>query len=377
VGTVAREVRLNDFERLWAETGPEVLAAVRAVGESGWYVLGAEVRRLEAALAPVLGRTEVIGCGSGLDAIEIALRAAGLVPGAKVLTTPLTAFATSLAVVRAGGVPVFVDVDEHGLLDLDRCAAALEADRAVRALVPVHLFGNALDLERLAALRDRFDLLVVEDCAQSIGASWRGRLAGTVGRLAATSFYPTKNLGALGDGGAVATDDPALAARCRSLRDYGQSAKYVHEVLGMNSRLDELHAAVLARAFLPRLPRWTARRREIAGAYAAGIENPRVRPVGAPAGSEGVAHLFPVRVPAAERDAFVAHLRARGVLAGIHYPRLVPEQRALPPGAFEVRGSLARAAALAAAEVSLPIHPYLEDAEVARVLDAVNGWEGA
>ena len=371
------DVLLNDFKRLWADAGPDVLAAVGAVGESGWYVLGPEVRRLEAALAPVLGRGQVIGCGSGLDAIEIALRALALPRGAKVLTTPLSAFATTLAIVRAGGVPVFVDVDEHGLVDLDRCADVLASDAAVRAMVPVHLFGNVADLDRLAALRERFGLLLVEDCAQCIGASWGGRPAGSAGQLAATSFYPTKNLGALGDGGAVATDDPALADRCRALRDYGQSERYVHDVVGMNSRLDELHAAILARAFLPRLPRWTQRRRAVSAAYLAGIRHPLVRPLRPPERSEGVAHLFPVRVPAAARDAFVRHLRGRGVQSGVHYPRLIPQQRALLPGSFEVRGELARASELAASEVSLPVHPYLEDAEVARVVEAVNGWEGA
>jgi dTDP-3-amino-3,4,6-trideoxy-alpha-D-glucose transaminase len=371
------DVLLNDFKRLWADAGPEVLAAVTAVGESGWYVLGPEVRRLEEALAPILGRERVVGCGSGLDAIEIALRALALPPGAKVLTTPLSAFATTLGIVRAGGVPVFVDVDEHGLIDLERCADVLASDGQVRAMVPVHLFGNAADLTRLEALRDRFGLLLVEDCAQCIGARWRGRPAGSVGQLAATSFYPTKNLGALGDGGAVATDDAALADRCRALRDYGQSEKYVHDTLGMNSRLDELHAAILARAFLPRLRTWTERRRAVSGAYLAGMRHPLVRPIRPPAGSEGVAHLFPVRVPARAREAFVRHLRAHGVQTALHYPRLVPEQRALPPGAFEVRGELARAAELAACEVSLPVHPYLEDAEVERVVEAVNGWEGA
>jgi dTDP-4-amino-4,6-dideoxygalactose transaminase len=272
---------------------------------------------------------------------------------------------------------VFVDVDDHGLLDLDRCADVLAADAAVRAMVPVHLFGACADLDRLEALRERFGLLVVEDCAQCIGASWRGRPAGSVGQLAATSFYPTKNLGALGDGGAVATDDPALAERCRALRDYGQSEKYVHDRLGMNSRLDELHAAILVRAFLPRLRAWTERRRAVARAYLAALRNPLVRPVLPPAGAEGVAHLFPVRVPAAGRDAFVRHLRERGVQSALHYPRLIPDQRALAAGAFEVRGPLARAAELAASEVSLPVHPYLEDAEVERVVEAVNGWRGA
>ncbi len=371
------DVLPNDFKRLWADAGAEVLAAVAAVGERGWYVLGPEVRGFEGALAAALGRRQAIGCASGLDAIELALRALGLERGAKVLTTPLSAFATTLAIVRAGGVPVFVDVDGHGLLDLDRCAEALAADPSIRAMVPVHLYGQVADLARLEALRDRFGLSLVEDCAQCVGATWRGRPAGSVGQLAATSFYPTKNLGALGDGGAVTTDDPALADRCRALRDYGQSAKYVHDTLGLNSRLDELQAAILARAFLPRLAAWTARRRGIARAYAAALRHPLVRVLGEPGGSEGVWHLFPVCVPTARREAFLRHLGARGVQAAVHYPRLIPRQPALAGCAFEVRGELARAEELAATEVSLPIHPYLTDAEVERVIETVNGWEGA
>jgi dTDP-4-amino-4,6-dideoxygalactose transaminase len=373
----APDVLLNDFTRLWADAGRDVLSAVSRVGASGHYVLGPEVRAFEGALAAVLGRRQAVGCASGLDAIEIALRALRVPPGTRVLTTPLSAFATTLAVVRAGGVPVFVDVDEHGLLDLDRCREALAEDPRIRAMIPVHLFGHAADVAELAALAARFELVLVEDCAQSIGARSRGRPAGGAGQLAATSFYPTKNLGALGDGGAVLADDEALADRCRALRDYGQSAKYVHDELGMNSRLDELHAAVLARAFLPRLAAWTERRRAIARAYAAGIAHPRVRPVPPPPGSEGVWHLFPVRVPPAARDAFMEHLRSRGIRSAVHYPTLIPRQRALAASGFEVRGDLARAEALAASEVSLPIHPYLDDGEVSRVVDSVNAWKGA
>lgn len=371
------DVLLNDFKRQWADTADAVLAATARVGESGWYILGREVERFEGALAAAMCRGHAIGCGSGLDALEIALRAAGVRPGAKVLTTPLSAFATTLAIVRAGGVPVFVDVEEHGLIDLARCREALAADPAIRALVPVHLYGHSADLDRLEELQQEFGIPVVEDCAQSIGAAFRGRPAGTVGPVAATSFYPTKNLGALGDGGAIVTDDAAIAARCRSLRDYGQTEKYVHDELGLNSRLDELHAALLADAFLPRLARWTARRRAIAEAYRGRIAHPRARPLPSPPGSESVWHLFPLAVSRGGREAFMEHLRARGVRTAIHYPRLIPHQRALAAMPFEVRGELSRAAELAASEVSLPIHPYLEDGEVDRVVDAVNDWTGA
>jgi dTDP-3-amino-3,4,6-trideoxy-alpha-D-glucose transaminase len=371
------DVLLNDFRRQWNDTSSEVMAAVAAVGESGHYILGKEVERFEDALARVFGRRHAIGCASGLDAIELSLRASGVKPGTKVLTTPLSAFATTLAILRAGAVPVFVDVDAHGLIDLARCREVLDADRAIRAIVPVHLYGHALDLGALEDLGRRYDLVVVEDCAQSIGAAFRGRKAGTVGGLAATSFYPTKNLGALGDGGAITCDDEALAARCRSLRDYGQSRKYVHDALGLNSRLDELHAAVLARAFLPRLEGWTERRRRVAEAYDEGLRNPRVRVVGAPAGSESVWHLYPVVVRDGGREAFLRHLSSRGVRAAVHYPHLIPSQKALAGTPFEVKGPLTRAEEFAAGEVSLPIHPYLGDEEVRRVVEAVCGWSGA
>jgi dTDP-3-amino-3,4,6-trideoxy-alpha-D-glucose transaminase len=371
------DVLLNDFKRQWVDTADAVLAAVARVGESGWYILGKEVEQFEDSLARAMHRRHAIGCASGLDAIEIALRAFGIHTGTRILTTPLSAFATTLAIVRAGAVPVFVDVDEHGLIDIAECRNALIADPAIRAIVPVHLYGHAIDLAALEDLRDRFDVLVVEDCAQSLGAVSRGRPAGTVGKLAATSFYPTKNLGALGDGGAIVTDDGILAERCRALRDYGQTKKYVHDELGLNSRLDELHAAVLHRAFMPKLPEWSRRRRAVSRSYTERIHNPMVRLISPPAGSESAWHLFPVQVVSASRDAFAQHLQSRGVRTAIHYPRLIPRQKALADQAFEVRGTLARAAEIAATEVSLPIHPYLDDGEVDRVVEAVNSWSGA
>jgi dTDP-3-amino-3,4,6-trideoxy-alpha-D-glucose transaminase len=350
---------------------------MRRVGESGRYVLGAEVARFESALATTTGRGFAAGCASGLDAIELALRALELPPGAAVLTTPYSAFATTLAIVRAGGVPHFVDVDSSGLLDLAAAAEHLERHAEVRFAVPVHLFGHALDLEALAALRDRFALAIVEDCAQAIGARSAGdRPVGSVGQVAALSFYPTKNLGALGDGGAVLTDAPELDARVRRLRDYGQSDKYVHAELGMNSRLDELHAAVLHDALLPRLREWTERRAAIARRYAEGLENQVVEIVGPPRGSTSVWHLHPVRVRRGPRAALVAALRSEGVHAAVHYPTLIPDQPALRKiSGVRVHGDLGRAKLLAEEEVSLPIHPLLADTEIDRVIELVNRWK--
>jgi dTDP-3-amino-3,4,6-trideoxy-alpha-D-glucose transaminase len=367
-------VRSNDFKRLWADVGPEVLAAVETVGKTGWYVLGPSVTRFEQALARLFGLGFSVGCASGLDAIEISLRALCLPHGAPVLTTPLSAFATTLAILRAGGTPVFADVDHRGHLDLHHCEQILKDRPDIRHLVPVHLYGNAMNLSDLRELKQRFELRVVEDCAQSIGAHFDGRAAGTIGDLAAVSFYPTKNLGALGDGGAIVTGDDHLRDRCAVLRNYGQSSQYVHDELGLNSRLDEVHADILDSVFLPRLAAWTSRRRELASRYLNGIAHPRLRPLEAARESLPVWHLFPVFVPAAGRESFQRHLRDAGIESAVHYPRLIPDQAALRAVKVEVVGPLTRAGELAASEVSLPIHPYLTDPEQDRVIGAINSW---
>ena len=210
---MADPILLNDFRRQWSMIAEEVLDATRHVGESGWYVLGASVTGFEADLAGFAGRHHAVGVANGLDAIEIALRSLGLKPGQKVLTTPLSAFATTLAIYRAGGVPVYVDTDAYGLLNFDLAEQALRADPDIRFCVPVHLYGHALDLKRLAILRAEHDLHVVEDMAQALGAGWGGHPVGSAGDAAAVSFYPTKNLGALGDAGALLTDADALTAK--------------------------------------------------------------------------------------------------------------------------------------------------------------------
>ncbi|MGC4065915.1 MAG: DegT/DnrJ/EryC1/StrS family aminotransferase [Polyangiaceae bacterium] len=368
------KVLLNDFKRQWADVGERVLEATRRVGESGWYILGSEVRSFECELATYLGRAEAVGCGNGLDAIEIGLRALGIAPGDRVLTTPLSAFATTLAIVRAGGVPLFCDVDRFGLLDLDRVEAVLEKDRGIRFLVPVHLYGHSLDLNRLEAIRVRFGVQIVEDCCQAIGASFGNKSVGSIGGAAALSFYPTKNLGAFGDGGAVLLNDSTVAAACRTLRDYGQTRRYHHDVIGLNSRLDELHAGVLRSALLPKLAGWTTRRRAVATQYIEGIQAPKVQVPGGPQGSNSVWHLFPTLVEPHLRSHFQSHLESCGVASAVHYPGAIPNQGAMGAVAHEVLAPLQRTAQYCDGEVSLPIHPYLTEDEVVRVIEAVNSW---
>lgn len=369
-------IPLNDFRRQWQDTREAALAAFDAVGAAGWYILGGELAAFEDGLAQAWPAAAAVGVGSGLDAIEIALRALRCKPGDRVLTTPLSAFATTLAILKLGALPVFADTDRFGLVDLDLCRRTLAGRPEIRFFVPVHLYGHALDMARLAALRADFDIRIVEDCAQSIGAEHSGQRTGTAGHAAAVSFYPTKNLGALGDGGAILTAESGVADAARALRDYGQSAKYHHEVVGYNSRLDELQAAYLRRAALPRLPGWLEARRRIAARYCAEIRNRAMNIPGPPPGSNSCWHLFPVFVAPERKPDFLRWMHSREVACGEHYPAIIPAQPAMAGVPFETWGDLSTAARLAASEVTLPVHPYLRDDEVSQVVDACNAWAG-
>jgi dTDP-4-amino-4,6-dideoxygalactose transaminase len=358
----------NDFARQWLDIGSDALEAIDRVGHSGWLVLGEEVRSFELELATWWGVPHAVGVASGLDALEIALQCADIPRGARVLTTPLTAFATTLAIVRAGAEPVWCDVDRSGGLDLDQVDATLRADRSIRAVMPVHLYGHPLDPAELERLTTEHDVIVIEDCAQSAGAARDGKPTALAGIAAGTSLYPTKNLGTMGDGGVLLTSDETIAERARGLRNYGQGAQYEHVELGLNSRLDELHAAVLRSAMLPRLDRWLVRRAEIASRYTEALRESRLRPVVA-AGGNSAHHLFPVEVLDLDPKAVREQIFQRGVAVGRHYPFVCPDQPAMR-GRGRVVGDLATARQLAERELSLPIHPYLEDHEVDIVIEA-------
>jgi dTDP-3-amino-3,4,6-trideoxy-alpha-D-glucose transaminase len=363
-------VAANEFARQWEEIRLDALAALDRVGRSGWLVLGEEVRGFEEQLARWWGVPHAVGVASGLDALEIALRCAGVRPGDRVLTTPLSAFATTLAVLRAGAEPVWCDTDESGSIDLRRADLALAADPRIRCVLPVHLYGHPLDGEALRALATDHGVAIVEDCAQSAGAKRDGAPTGVAGIVAGTSLYPTKNLGAMGDGGVVLTADPGLAERARMLRDYGQRGRFDHVEQGLNSRLDEVQAAILRSALLPRLDAWLARRAAIAARYLDGL-----RPAGAvlrpirPAAGESANHLFPVEVRGADPTAIAGRIKELGVVTGRHYPTLCSEQPAVS-GVGVAADPLATARRIATAELSLPIHPHLTDDEIERVIDA-------
>jgi dTDP-4-amino-4,6-dideoxygalactose transaminase len=344
------------------EDGAAIREAIARVTARGWYVLGPEVEAFESEFAAASGAAYAVGTGTGTDAISLLLRAAGVGGGDEVIVPAITAAYTALAVVAAGATPVIVDVDDQTLtMDPGACAAAVTP--RTRALVPVHLYGQAADMPALTAIAARHRLAVVEDCCQAHLATSGGAPVGTFGIGGAFSFYPTKNLGALGDGGAVVTNDRAVADRVRRLRNGGQTTRYVHAELGVNSRLDEIQAAIL-RARLPLLPGWTLRRREIAAEYRralpATLRSIDQRDAG------HVYHLFPVR--ASGRDPLQAALAAGGIETLIHYPVPLNEQPAFT--VFQPREC--PVASRAARELlSLPLHPGLSDADVQQVIGAV------
>ena len=338
-----------------------VRAAVDRVVAGGWYVLGPEVEAFEAEFAAVSGARFAIGVGSGTDAIALLLRAIGVGAGDEVIVPALTAAFTGLAVIGAGARPVIVDV-EPDTLTLDPAACAAAVTERTRAIVPVHLYGQAADMDALGTIAARHGLALVEDCCQAHLGSSRGIPVGTRGSGGAFSFYPTKNLGALGDGGAVITNDSAIANCIRRLRNGGQADRYRHVEAGVNSRLDEIQAAIL-RARLLRLTRWTARRRELAALYRQ-LLPPALQPI--PERDAGhVYHLFPVR--SSNRDALRESLAAQGVETLIHYPVTLADQPAFAAYRSEPCPVAASAARLL---LSLPLHPRLDDADVARVATA-------
>lgn len=339
-------------------------AAWRRVMESGRYVLGPEVAAFEAEFAAWLGVRHAVGVASGTEALWLALRAAGLPPGAEVVVPALTASATVTAVVEAGLRPAFAELEPQALT-LDPADVARRLTSRTRAIVPVHLYGNPADMTALMALAEAHGLIVIEDGAQAHGALHRGRRVGTFGRAAAWSFYPTKNLGAFGDGGMVTTDDEAVAGQLRLLREYGWRERYHSAEHGWNSRLDELQAALL-RVRLRGLEADNARRRAIAAAYRAGLP-PALPSVTARPGDAGVEHLFVVRHP--ERDRWRAALHALGVGTAIQYPVACHLQAAYQ-GFGAGPGSLPVTERAAAEVFSLPMYPELTDDEVEAVIAA-------
>ena len=339
------------------EDAAAVDAAIQRVVSRGWFVLGPELEAFEGEFAQACGARHAAGVGTGTDALHIALRALGIGPGDEVITSPLSAAYTGLAIRMAGARPVFADIDPERLT-IDPAAVAAAITPRTAAVMPVHLYGQAADMRAIAGIAGRHGLAIVEDCCQAHLATCDGQPVGSFGAAAAYSFYPTKNLGALGDGGALTTHDDNLQARAKRLRNGGQTDRYLHAEFGVNSRLDEMQAAIL-RARLPYLAHWTATRRELARRYRARLSSVDAVRVPAEFDAGHVYHLFPVRSEA--RDHLQRHLREHGIETLIHYPIPLPRQAVFStddPQQCPVADGVCR-------EVfSLPLYPSLATAAI-------------
>jgi dTDP-4-amino-4,6-dideoxygalactose transaminase len=359
--TSAEPIPFLDLARQHAEMRPDLIAAFERVTNASAFILGEEVERFEEEFARYCGVSHCVGTASGTAALTIALLAAGIGRGDEVIVPAHTFVASALAVVHAGAVPVLCDVEDGtGLIDLAAAEAVTTARTA--AVLAVHLYGQLCDMDAVRRFADRHSILVVEDAAQAHGASARGGRAGALGAAAAFSFYPSKNLGAIGDAGAITTGDAEIAARARRLRNLGRERHGEFVELGFNERLDGLQAAVL-RIKLRRLDEWNTQRRERAGSYIEALAG-SARVLHVPDPGACVYHLFPVRVR--ERDGLRRRLAGAGIETGVHYSPALPGHSALH-GVCIVNSDVATAEAWAAEEVSLPMYPGLSPADIERV----------
>jgi dTDP-4-amino-4,6-dideoxygalactose transaminase len=342
-------------------------AALRAL-HSGWYILGKEMEEFEQALAGWAGVKHCVALNSGTDALILAVRALGIGAGDEVIVPANAYIASVIGITENGATPVFVDVDDHMEMDADRIEEKIT--ERTKAILPVHLYGQCSRMEQISMLAKKHGLKLIEDCAQCLGAKYGGKLAGTFGNIGCLSFYPTKPLGAFGDAGAILTNDDALAERVRLLRNYGSKVKYHNEINGVNSRMDEVQAAVL-KVGLKYLEESNEARRRQAKAYREGIQNPKVRIPEEYAGAYHVYHLFPVLVE--DREGFQKFLKENGIGTQVHYP--------IPPYVAECYQAwgyqwedFPNAASYARQEVSLPIYAGMPEEELQYVIEVVNRW---
>lgn len=361
---------VNDLRRHIAPLHDELTAAVERVISSGRFVLGQEVESFEAQFAAYCNVAHCVGVGNGTEAIELALKALGIGTGARVATTANAGMYSTTAILALGATPVYVDIDPNTHLLCPEVLSDALTRHAVAALVVTHLYGAMANMPEILKLTNAFTIPVIEDCAQAHGATLQGRKAGSFGTLGTFSFYPTKNLGALGDGGAVVTESDELASRLRHLRQYGWTRRY-HALVtgGRNSRLDELQAALL-KVMLPKLDRWNARRREIARLYSTGLRTSRIIPP-RPADAGDVVHLYVVRTK--DREGFRAFLGQSRIPSDVHFPIPDYRQPAVAP-ALESMPHLGATENACQEVVSLPCFPELTDPEVAFIVERINAW---
>ena len=370
------KVQLLDLSAQYKKIRKELLEEVKKVCDSGHYVLGKNVSGLEAEIAAYCGAKFGVGVASGTDALLLSLMAADVGCGDKVITTPFTFFATAGSIARLGAIPVFVDIDPRTFnLDPDAFEACLKkSSKGVKAVIPIHLYGQCADMDRINKTAKRYGIKVIEDAAQSIGAQYNGRRAGTLGEMACLSFYPTKNLGGIGDGGMITTNSEKHAQRLRMLRVHGSSVRYFHDEVGINSRLDEIQAAAL-RVKLKYLDSWADARIKNASRYdalfaKAGIDE-KVTPPFIAAGCRSVYNQYVIR--AKDRDGLRAHLAGQGVGSEVYYPVPLHLQKCFKYLGIK-KGALPASEKAAKEVLALPIYSELKPAEQKHVVDSIAGF---
>lgn len=356
-------ILFNEFKRQYSLIKEEVNEAIKRVLESGWYILGKEGEAFEKEFSDYLSIGYCVGVANGTEAIALSLMAVGVEHGDEVITTNMTAFPTITAIMQIGAIPVVVDVNSNdALIDVSKIEEKITSK--TKAIMPVHLYGQSCDIDAIQEICQNNNISLVEDCAQAVGTSYRGKKVGTYGKCSAFSFYPTKNLGAYGDAGAIATNDKSIYDKLLKLRNYGQSRRYYHDDAGINSRLDELQAAIL-RVKLKYIDQWNDRRREIADYYINNIKTVECMQEHSYGCSNY--HLFVVKSD--KREELLSYLNENGVNALIHYPVPINKQNAFIGQKDE---EFLNAENLANCILSLPMYPDLLDEEVKRVVDVIN-----
>jgi dTDP-4-amino-4,6-dideoxygalactose transaminase len=362
---------MNDFGAEPEELIQNQLVVVERVIRSGWYILGQEVKNFEIAWAQKCGLPFAVGVANGMEALEIGLLSLKIAPGDEIITTSMTAFATVLAIIRVGATPVLADINPTtGLLDPESVKRCISS--RTKAILLVHLYGQIRQMDRWLSLCQQYNLSLLEDCAQSHLATWQGKAGGSFGEWGAYSFYPTKNLGAIGDAGALITNSQSITEQAKILRNYGQSKRYHHPELGLNSRLDELQAALLSLR-LQWLDEFTSRRKAIAKAYFQGINNPQIKLLAKPEFAENhVYHLFVILTE--NRDLLIQYLQQKNIATLIHYPIPVHRQKPCYDLRYDPQG-LPYAEFHAEHCLSIPCHPQMTNQEVNQVIEALNDYK--
>ena len=361
-------VRFDNFNVQYAAVKKEIDAAVHRVLESGWFILGKEVEAFEKEFARYIGCNYCVGVASGTDAIALSLMALDIGKGSEVITTDMTAFPTIAGIMQAGASPVVADISyDDGLIDTKEIEKKITPH--TRAVVPVHLYGQSCNMDAVREIARKYDLRIVEDCAQSVGATFGKNKTGSIGDMGAFSFYPTKNLGAYGDAGAVTTADETLYKKLMELRNYGQRVRYYHDQFGINSRLDEMQAAIL-RVKLNHLDPWNKKRRQHAAYYQTHLKSVsclKENAYGIP-----VYHLFVIRTPA--RDRMIDYLKSKGIQTLIHYPVPIHKQKAFPGKENQHDKTFPRTERFAGEIVSIPIYPELSEENREKIVRVIDGF---